>query len=493
MADIIINKENESFLKLDCDEEMNHRIYKLFSAFMPGYRFNPRYIHKLWDGKHHSFSPITQLLPIGLYSNLVNWCKQNNVSYKEVGLENAHETIDKEWLRDFINERIEKFDIRDYQLNAVHAALENKKGILLSCTGSGKSLMIYSIIRYLLEVKHLKKLCLIVPNKGLVNQMYNDFIDYGWNDIAQYCERLHSEVKPTYKVPVLISTWQSLQMKHQSFFEDYDCVIVDECQGTKANVLRKLVKSAYNSEYKIGTTGTLPAEVADQLQINDVLGDVIFELKSKELIDSGYLSNISIACLFLKYPEDMIKANKDRTFPEEIKMVEEYPNRNSVLKYVIDHSKKTDNMLILINHKEHLKMVKEYLENEYKDRPVKVITGDVKSKLREDIRLSIENEEGVLLLATYQTCAAGVNIPKLHDVFLFADSKSRIKVLQSIGRGLRTHKSKNKVIVYDIIDDLSYVKRTGNIKKNYCLDHFDERYNYYKEQRFPTIKRDIKI
>jgi superfamily II DNA or RNA helicase len=150
-------------------------------------------------------------------------------------------------------------------------------------------------------------------------------------------------------------------------------------------------------------------------------------------------------------------------------------------------------MLILINHKEHLKMVKEYLENEYKDRPVKVITGDVKSKLREDIRLSIENEEGVLLLATYQTCAAGVNIPKLHDVFLFADSKSRIKVLQSIGRGLRTHKTKNKVIVYDIIDDLSYVKRTGNIKKNYCLDHFDERYNYYKEQRFPTIKRDIKI
>ena len=70
MADIIINKENESFLKLECDEEMNHRIYKLFSAFMPGYRYNPRYIHKLWDGKHHSFSPITQLLPIGLHSNL---------------------------------------------------------------------------------------------------------------------------------------------------------------------------------------------------------------------------------------------------------------------------------------------------------------------------------------------------------------------------------------------------------------------------------------
>jgi superfamily II DNA or RNA helicase len=493
MADIIIKKENESFLKIDCDEEMNHRIYKLFSAFMPGYRFNPRYIHKLWDGKHHSFSPITQLLPIGLLSNLTKWCEQNKISYKLEDLDDVHETIDKEWLREFINERIEKFDIRDYQLEAVHSALQNKKGVLLSCTGSGKSLMIFSIIRYLLEIKKLKKIVLIVPNKSLVNQMYNDFIDYGWSGIENYCEKLHSEEKPTYKVPVLISTWQSLQMKHLSFFEDYDCVIVDECQQAKANVLRKLTKAAYNAEYKIGTTGTLPTEIADQLQINEVLGDVIFELKSMTLIKSGYLSEISIACLFLKYPEEIIKQNKDRTFPEEIKMVEEYPNRNSVLNYVIDHSKKTDNMLILVTHKEHLKRVKEHLEQSYPDRYVKVITGDVKAKLREDIRQKIESEDGTLLIATYQTMSAGVNIPKLHDVFLYADSKSRIKVLQSIGRGLRLHKTKNRVIVYDIIDDLSYVKRTGNIKKNYCLDHFDERYSYYKEQRFPTIKKEIKI
>ena len=494
MVDIIIEKNNESYAHLQCSEEINHEINNLFSAFAPGYRWNPRYKHHLWDGKITAYSPITQLLPIGLVDNLINWCKKKNYSYKLQFFDNYKDEIDKELLEKEINNHlINGYKIRDYQLNAVHAALTNKKGMILSCTGSGKSLMIYSIFKYLLEKRKARRLLLIVPSTMLVEQMYTDFKDYGWKDIDLEIEMLYSGKKPTFKAPVLISTWQSLDKQDKSFFEKYDGIIVDEAHQAKASVLSRIVKCAFNAEYKIGTTGTLPAELSDQLLINGVLGNVVFELKSRELIDRGFLSKMTIATIYLRYPTDFIKENKDRNYPEEVKMVEEYDNRNKVLNFVIDHTPATNNMLILVTHRQHLDSIKEYLQKSYPNRKVSIINGSIKAKEREDIRTGIENEDGTLLVATYKTMSTGVNIPKLHAVMLYSNSKSRIQVLQSIGRGLRKHNMKNKVIIYDIVDDLSYQTRTGKTKKNYCMQHYDERYAFYKEQEFPIVSHSITV
>ena len=169
----------------------------------------------------------------------------------------------------------------------------------------------------------------------------------------------------------------------------------------------------------------------------------------------------------MKYPDEFIAENKNRTYQEEVKMVEEYENRNSVLNMIIDHSKNTDNILVLVNHKNHLKEIKDYLIKQYPNKKVNILMGDIKSTERETIRKNIEYEEGTIVIGTYAVCSTGLNIPRLHAVILYANSKSRIKVLQSIGRGLRKHNSKNKVIIYDIIDDLSYKTRTGKTKKNY--------------------------
>lgn len=491
--DITIQKQNNSYVQIHCDECMNHKIYCLFSAFQPGYRFNPRYKLKLWDGKIHCYSPITQLLPIGLVDNLLNWCKKNNYTYKLFGLDDFKDTINFADMKNEINSQITKFDARDYQLSAIYQALTNKRGVLLSCTGSGKSLMIYGILKYLINRKNKRHLLLIVPSVSLVEQMYSDFIDYGWKNIENDVEKLYSGMDPTFKTPVLISTWQSLENQDKDFFADFQGVIVDECHGTKANVVSRLLKQCLGADYKIGTTGTLPTETADQLMINGVLGNVIYELKSKQLIELGYLTKIVVASIFVKYPQEFIMANKDRTYQEEVKVVEEKPERNRTLNFVIDHSKPTDNILILVNHKEHLKSVKEYLNLVYPDRKVSIIMGEVKAKERESIRTGIEDEDGTLLLATYGTVSTGINIPKLHAVMLYANSKSRIKVLQSIGRGLRKHVSKNKVIIYDIIDDLSYKTRTGKAHKNYCMQHYDERLSYYTEQEFPVVETAINI
>lgn len=238
MADIIIEKSNESFAQIHCNEEINHEINRLFSAFAPGYRFNPRYKHHLWDGKITAYSPITQLLPIGLVDNLIKWCKKKNYSYKLQFFDDFKDDIDINDLEKDLDSYITGgLKIRDYQLNAVHAALTNKKGILLSCTGSGKSLMIYCIFRYLLEKRKARRILLIVPSTMLVEQMYTDFTEYGWDNIEDSVEMLYSGKKPTFEKPILISTWQSLQMQDKDFFEKYNSVLVDECVNENTLIL----------------------------------------------------------------------------------------------------------------------------------------------------------------------------------------------------------------------------------------------------------------
>ncbi len=495
MSDLIIEKVNSSCVHLVCEDGLSHRFYNVFSAYAPGYRFNPRFKLHVWDGKVRCYNPITQILPIGLLNNLLIWCDQHKIEYSMQGFDKPlRDNIDKAELEKQMNSYITAgFQARDYQVNAVHAALTNRRGVLLSCTGSGKSLMIYTFLRYLLDNKDVHRAILIVPSVSLVEQMFSDFRDYGWDDLEDHVEMLYSGKKPTFKKEILISTWQSLEKEDPEFFEVYDACVVDECHQAKCNVVTRLLKLMHNAEYKIGTSGTLPTEISEQLQINSVIGNVLFELKSCELIARGYLTKLNIAAIFLKYPLSFIEENKERTYPEEVKMVEEYPNRNKVLNFIIDHTSPMNNMLILVNHRNHLKDVEDYLHKNYPEKKVSIITGDVKAKVREEIRVGIEDEDGTILFATFETMSTGVNIPKFHAIMLFSNSKSRIKVLQSIGRGLRKHNSKNKVIIYDIVDDLSYKKRTGRIAKNYCMQHFDERSSYYIEQEFPVITTKLDI
>ena len=384
------------------------------------------------------------------------------------------------------------FEIRDYQDRAVRAALTNHKGILLSCTSSGKSLMIYNIIRCLRK-KNYKKILLIVPNIMLVDQMFDDFTDYGYEDMEHEVERLGGGHEAYFDKPVLISTWQSLQNKENDFFEKYDALFIDEVHSVKGKELTRIAKLCENARFKIGTTGTLPSDKAELLQIKSVMGDVIFELKSKELIDVGVLTKIKIANIIAKYPSDFVLQNKGRSYPEEVKMVEEYEDRNKVLKMIIDHTDDKHNILILVNHLKHVKLMQEWFATNYPGKKISTITGAVSGKERGEIRTGIENEDGTILLATYATCSTGINMPKLHDVILFANSKSKIKVLQSIGRGLRKHKTKDQIILYDIADDLSYKTRTGRVIENYLMKHWHERMTYYKEQEFPTITTSVNI
>lgn len=270
-------------------------------------------------------------------------------------------------------------------------------------------------------------------------------------------------------------------------------IVVHNCHQSKADVLKKILMQCDNAEYKIGTTGTLPTEPADNLLIKSVLGEVIFELRSKDLIDRGLLTKITIANVLVKYPPEFIKTHKNLAYQDEVRYVEEYPDRNNALDLILEHTPDTHNVLLLVNHNEHLKGLQDYLSAKYPNRKISLINGSVKAKDREKIRTGIEDEDGTILLATFGTMSTGVNIPKLHDVILYSNSKSKIKVLQSIGRGLRKHNSKSHVILYDIIDDLSYTTPRGNLKKNYLYEHWEERQKYYEEQEFPQLTTKVQL
>lgn len=490
---IVVHKPNNIYFKIDCDPSQSMELKNYFSYYIPNYWFSPRFKNKVWDGKVSSYNRQSQTLPIGLYPMLKHFCVHYGYELVlDFDKTNMFNQIEDEDIQKFYETIFTdtKYYPRDYQAETILKALKYKRGVIESPTGSGKSIVIYSIIRFILGITE-GKILLIVPNVSLVNQMFNDFKDYGWTACESYTNILYSGKKPDWSKPILISTWQSVYKKTSSFFESFNAVIVDETHGAKANSIKSVLEKCTGADYRIGLTGTLPTEKSDIYTIYGYIGPKIYEISSKELMDKGILSKIKIANLLLQYSEDEIATNKHRTYDEEVRFLVDHPKRNGVFKYIIDHINPEENVLILCYLIDHLKSIKSYLEKIYPNKKIQEIYGEIDADKREQIRIGMENSKGVILLGTYATMGIGINIKRLHHVIFASSYKSKIKILQSIGRGLRTHESKTKLILWDIVDDLTYVKRTGTIGKNYVYEHFEQRLEYYKTQEFSYINKNI--
>lgn len=489
MPCIEIEKLNESYSRIYTTDKYDDYVLEdledYFTAVMEGAKFSNKCKYMGWDGKVKFFNANKPIISNGLISHTRNWCAKHEIDFK---LSNFPELpdIDRNEFVEY-NKQIlagTNYVPRDYQEEAAYQALNRRHGILECCTSSGKSLIIYLIIRNLLKMG-VRNILLCVPNIQLVNQMYADFADYGWTDEKHYCEILYGGEKPTFEKQVLISTWQSLQNKERDFFEKFDAVIYDECHSSKAKVVNKILKACENSIWRIGTTGTLPTSKLDMLSIASVLGEVLYKITSKELIDRGVLTRMIIANIFVKYPPEFIKRIKGADYLNEVKEFEECDARQIAIDKIINFIKPDQNLLILVNHRDHLKKVADYISKKYKDRQVEIISGSVDAKKREKIRKDAEESEGLVIVATYGTCSTGVNIKKLHGIVLYGNSTSKIKVLQSLGRGLRKHSTKSKVFLFDVIDDCRYTKRTGNVFENRLYKQWLTRVDYYKSEEYP--------
>ena len=475
---MLVSKKNEVYLTLtDLDPSTTQELSEYFTFEVPGFKFMPLYRNRIWDGKIRLFSPATGEIYVGLLPYIKKFCDSNHISYiLEEGVEEERNVVRKE-VRGFIKSLKPKskgksLKIRDYQIDAVQHAISSNRALLVSPTASGKSLVIYSLVRYYQLAGH--KILILVPTTSLVEQMYSDFQDYGWSP-GTYCQKIYQGHDRKITKDVVISTWQSIYKMPKKYFENFGCVIGDEAHLFKAKSLTGIMTKLHQCKYRFGLTGTLDGTQTHQLVLEGLFGGVEKVVSTKELMDKKTLANLRIKCILLKHPN----IRERMTYAEELTYITGNDKRNDFIANLLVHL--TGNSLCLFQLVEkHGKILHDKVKEKDNVGPnIFFVYGATDTKEREEIRAIVDREQSSITIASYGTFSTGINIRNINNIVLASPSKSKIRILQSIGRGLRTSSTKNSILVYDIADDISYKERY-----NFTLTHFTERLNIYNEEQF---------
>ena len=371
-------------------------------------------------------------------------------------------------------------EIRDYQIDAVTTALDKERTLLLSPTASGKSFIIYTTMRWHLDKG--RKCIIIVPTTSLVEQLYTDFEDYssvnGWTT-SSHCQKLYSGFTKDITKDVLITTWQSVYLQPKTWFKQFDVIFGDEAHQFKAKSLSTVMEKMDNVRYRIGTTGTLDNKKIHRLVLEGMFGPVHKVTTTKALMESNRLATLNITCIILKYSEEIRKAQKDANYQEEMDWIVGNEARNKFIRNLAIRSE--GNTLVLFQYVEkHGKILYENIKLKAHDkRKIFFVYGGTATTDREAIRHITEEENDAIIVASFGTFSTGINIPSIENVIFASPSKSKIRNLQSIGRGLRLKEGKTHCNLYDLADDLHWKS-----KKNHTLNHAAERYKIYAEEQF---------
>jgi len=472
-----ISKKNEIYLILDdLDPSTKQELTEFFTFEVPGAKFMPQFKNRMWDGKIRLFSPVTGQIYVGLLSYIKHYCSKNRIEYiLEDGVEDE-KNVERSVVSGFVKSLKPKSNgkslrVRDYQIDAVHHAVSRHRALLLSPTASGKSLIIYSLVRYY-KMMGLKTL-ILVPTTSLVEQMYTDFEDYGWSS-GTYCQKIYQGHDKKVTKGVVISTWQSIYKMPKKYFEDFGCVIGDEAHMFKSKSLTGIMTKLHQCKYRFGLTGTLDGTLTHRLVLEGLFGTAETVVTTKELIDKKTLADLTVKCIVLKH-----KNIRERmTYAEELEYLATNEKRNNFIVNLLQHLDGNTLCLFQLVEK-HGKPLYDQVQETINDRKTFFVYGGTATSERENIRGVVENEKKSIILASYGTFSTGINIRNINNIVFSSPSKSRIRVLQSLGRGLRKTDTKVSVLIFDIADDVSH-----NNKRNFTLNHFSERIGIYNEQQF---------
>ena len=487
MRTLILEKKNDVHLSVDADEDVRRDLGEYFTFSVPGFKFMPQYRSRHWDGKIRLFSYATGQIYTGLYPYILNWCDENNVSVVDkTDIKDAD--VDDKKINQFIEALKIPFTVRDYQKEAFAYSLRKHRCLLLSPTASGKSLIIYLMVRFNLIrcVDKNDKILIVVPTTSLVEQLYKDFKDYGWNSSA-HVHRIYQGHEKHSDKRVYISTWQSIYKMPKKWFEEFGCVIGDEAHLFKAVSLTKILTKLENCKYRIGLTGTLDDSKTHKLVLEGLFGAVNKVISTKTLQDNKQLADLKIYCLVLQHDNMSKDFLKDKSYQEEMDFLVSNEIRN---KYIRNLCLSLEgNSLCLFQYVEkHGTILKELIEDKNENKKVFFVYGGVDTEERERIRAITEKSDNSIIIASYGTFSTGINIRNLHNIVFSSPSKSRIRNLQSIGRGLRLKDNNSNATLYDISDDLTYQG-----KENYTLSHFKERINIYNEEGFDYEVHQVEL
>ena len=485
-----ISKKNEVYIKIiDIEPSLAAEVNDFFTFEVPGFKYMPAYRNKTWDGKIRLYNIVTGEIYRGLLPYIEEYLKNNGEDYElEDGLR-SERTVARSVVQGFVrglrptlNGR--RIKVRDYQIDAITHAIATNRSLLISPTASGKSLVIYCLVRYY-HMMGLKTL-ILVPTTSLVEQMYKDFEDYGWSS-GTYCQKIYQGHDKKVTKDVVISTWQSLHRMPRAYFRQFGAVFGDEAHLFKAKSLTGIMTKLDTCKYRFGLTGTLDGTQTNRLVLEGLFGKAKYVVTTKELIDNKTLSNLKINCIVLKYPDEDRQIVKEFDYGGELEYIVTKKKRNLFLCDLMGHC--TGNTLCLFQFVEkHGEPLYNLIKDKYKDKKVFFVYGGVNTDTREQIREIVENEHGAIIVASYGTFSTGINIRNVNNIVFASPSKSKIRVLQSLGRGLRLGDKSQSLKVFDISDDLSI-----DSKLNFTLRHFRERINIYSEQKFDYKIDRIKL
>lgn len=478
MEKLTIQMVDHAMMAVLCEPSVRNELKEYFTFEVPGAKFMPAVKARRWDGKIRLYNSLTCEINTGLYHKIKKFAAERHYAIElkqsRYGIPGSTNEIDHQKLVKFLGSFNAPYELRDYQYSAVTHAIENKRAVLVSPTGSGKSFIIYNLMRWYLENKN-KRVLVVVPTTSLVEQMYKDFKDYGF-DAENECHIIYSGKEKETGKRVIISTWQSIHKLPKDWYAEIGCIFGDECHLFKAKSLNSIMNKSINAEYRFGTTGTLDGTQTHKLVLEGLFGPVFKVTTTKKLQEENTLAGLSIDILLLEYPKEICRMMVGKKYQEELEFIVTHEPRNKLIRNLA--LTQTGNTLVLFQfvekHGEILyKMIKE------KAKDVYYVHGGTDTSDREAIRGIVERKDGAIIVASLGTFSTGINVRNLHNIIFASPSKSQVRVLQSIGRGLRKAENNQDTKLIDIADDLHWES-----KKNFTLLHSAERIKIYTKEQF---------
>lgn len=493
--DIKVFFQDYSHAKIEAENSLIMEIREYFSFEVEGARFNPKFKWGSWDGKIRLMDNNGQL-PIGLVSMLEKFADENDYSIYVDDLFKSEHMMSREdfdaWIQNLDifsgNNRIDPYW---YQKDSVFAAINSQRRTLNLPTSAGKSLIQALISRWYCE--NLEgKILMIVPTTALVDQMIDDFTDYKLFPRRAMLGVRGGTRRDSDEALVYVSTWQTACKQPAEWFKQFGCLMVDECHLATGAQITKIVKNMVNCRFKYGLSGSLRDGKANVLQYIGMFGDVFRPVTTKDLMEEGQVAELKINSIFLRYTDDESIVMKGSDYQKEIKYITEHRKRNAwICRLSLKLASKEKNTLVLFKNIKHGKLLYEALKA--KHDKVFYISGETDTETRTALKKAAEADNGMIIVASYGVMSTGVSIKNLHHVIFGHPIKSKILVLQSIGRVLRLHGSKTEATLWDIVDNIAVRTKSKTAKKKYSHMNYGMKHGLERIQRYNSEKFDYTI
>lgn len=494
---ILTLTEDNQFLRIDEATEIElEQIRISLTKRIESWRFHPLVKRGVWDG-YVSYIKDDKWIPAGLWRHIMSICKEYRFELKIDGIKrlidsNINAEQFEEWALDFFNGS--QITPRDYQIETAYNILKFRKCLAELATSAGKTLISFLTVAYMLEKGHAQRILFIVPNVSLVVQAHEDFHEYNYrNRIDLRIQQIFAGQEVKKNKNIIIGTYQSLIKKDAAYFAEFDAVIVDETHKAKGASIKEILSKCVNAKYRFGLSGTIPKDgTLDKLTLMSQTGPVISEVKASFLQEQGHIAQCVVKVIEMNYATPKQRTafmelaqnkydNKD-VFSLEQNFVITSDARLNFISNVI--ARVPRNSLVLFHRIEHGQRLYEKLRQESNKR-VFYVDGGTASDIREEYKKKMEAGEEIVIVASFGTFSTGISIKKIHNIFFTESFKSEVIIRQSIGRGLRQHHSKDKVLIVDFVDDIRTIEWD-----NYLYKHGKVRQSIYKQEKFEfTVKK----